>query len=115
MITTKLENNTVNVAVLGEFTLSDYKEFEEAVLYGLKFKGTLNLLFDLRDMAGFTLDLAWEEIKFSREHQFDFNKIAIVTKDQWLNWSAWIQRLFVDAKIQVFEDYDIAHNWILPS
>ncbi len=114
MIAIKLEQDTVNLAVLGEFTLSDYKEFEAAVLYGLKFKGSLNLLIDLRDMSGFTLDVAWEEIKFSREHQFDFNKIAVVTRDKWISWSAWIQRLFLDAKIQMFEDYDVAHNWIIP-
>lgn len=112
MITSKLENNTINVAVLGEFTLADYKEFEEAVIYGIQFKGPLNILFDLRDMISFTVDVAWEEIKFSREHPFDFRKIAIVTDDQWLNWSAWIQRLFTDANIQVFDDYNVAHNWV---
>ena len=112
MITTKLEENTVNVVVLGEFTLADYKEFEEAVLYGIQFKGPLNILFDLRDMADFTLDVAWEEIKFSREHRFDFRKIAIVADSQWIAWSTWIQRLFTDADIQVFEDYELAHNWV---
>jgi len=112
MITSKLEENTVNVAVLGEFTLADYKEFEEAVLYGIQFKGPVNILIDLRDMVGFTVDVAWEEIKFSREHRFDFHKIAVVTDTRWNNWSAWIQRLFTDAKVQVFEDYDVAHNWV---
>lgn len=111
MITTKIENNTINVAVLGEFTLADYKEFEEAVLRSIQSKGPLNILFDLRDMIGFTIDVAWEEIKFSREHPFDFSKIAIVTGDQWVAWSAWISRLFTDANTQVFDDYDVAHNW----
>ena len=112
MITTKLENNTVNVTVFGEFTLADYKEFEEAVLYGIQFKGPLNILFDLRGMLGFTVDVAWEEIKFSREHPFDFRKIAIVSSGQWISWSTWIQRLFTDAKLESFDDYDVAHNWV---
>lgn len=111
MITSKLENNTVDVAVLGEFTLADYKEFETTVLYGIQSQGPLNILFDLRDMLDFTVDVAWEEIKFSREHASDFRKIAIVTNDQWVAWSTWIQRLFTNAQIQVFEDYDTAKNW----
>ena len=112
MITLKLEENTVSVVILGEFTLADYKEFEEAVLYGIQFKGPLNLLFDLRDMVDFTVDVAWEEIKFSREHRFDFRKIAIVADSQWVAWSSWVQRLFTDADIQLFEDYELAHNWV---
>ena len=72
----------------------------------------LEILFDLRGMLGFTVDVAWEEIKFSREHPFDFRKIAIVSSGQWISWSTWIQRLFTDAKLQSFDDYDVAHNWV---
>jgi hypothetical protein len=112
MITIDMKDNLVNVAVLGKFTIKDYKEFEEAVLYGIQFQGTLNLLFDLRDMVGFTLDVAWEEIKFTREHPYNFDKIAVVTDDQWITWSSWLSRLYVDADIQVFQNYDEAANWI---
>jgi len=112
MISISLKDNLVNVAVLGEFTIADYKEFEEAVLFGLKFQGTVNVLIDLRDMLGFTVDVAWEEIKFSRQHARDFGKIAVVTDDQWITWSAWLSRAFVEADIQVFADYDAAQGWI---
>ena len=33
MITTDHKENRVNVTVFGEFTLADYKEFEEVVNY----------------------------------------------------------------------------------
>lgn len=112
MITINVTDNLVNVAVLGEFTLADYREFEQAVQYGIQFQGTLNLLFDLRDMLGFTVDVAWQDIKFSRQHPYDFGKIAVVTSDQWIAWSAWLSRLFMDADIQAFDDYDTASAWI---
>ncbi|MEW5942381.1 MAG: STAS/SEC14 domain-containing protein [Pseudomonadota bacterium] len=112
MITVEQNNNLVTVAVFGEFTLADYKEFEDMVRYRLKFEEKVNLLLDLRDMVGFTLDVAWEEIKFSREHATDFEKIAVVTDDQWLTWSAWLSRMFVDAEIGVFGDYDEAAAWV---
>ena len=113
MITIEQTDNLVNVAVLGEFTLADFKTFEEQSLYKLKSPGTVNLLFDLRGMIDYTVDVAWEEIKFfSREHNHDFNKIAVVTSDQWLTWQAWLSRIFIDADIEVFNDYDEALAWV---
>jgi hypothetical protein len=112
MITTEHGNGLVSIAVFGEFTLSDYKEFEELVLYKLKFEGKQNLLMDLRDMTGFTIDVAWEEIRFSREHKQDFGRIAIVTDDQWVTWSAWISQLFVEADVQVFPNEEEARQWV---
>jgi hypothetical protein len=112
MITIEENNNLVNIAVMGEFTIADFKQFEEHALYKLKAPGTINLLFDLRGMLGYTPDVAWEELKFfRREHNHDFNKIAVVTDDQWLTWQAWLSRLFVDADIRAFSDYAEAQDW----
>lgn len=113
MITIEQTPSLISVSVLGEFTLADFKQFEEQALLHLKSPGAVNLLFDLRDMISYTVDVAWEEIKFfSREHQHDFSKIAVVTDDQWLTWQAWISRLFVDANIVTFSDYAEASSWI---
>jgi hypothetical protein len=112
MITTEHSPNLVAVAVFGEFTLADYREFEEIVNYKVKFEGPVNLLFDLRQMVGFTLDVAWEEIKFSRRHAHDFVRIAVLTEDQWLTWSAWISQIFVDAEVLVFSDEGQARAWL---
>ena len=51
MITIEQTENLVNVAVLGEFTIADFKSIEEQSLYKLKSPGELNLLFDLRAMV----------------------------------------------------------------
>ena len=113
MITIEQTENLVNVAVLGEFTIADFKTFEEQTVYKLKSPGELNLLFDLRAMVGYTLDVAWEEIKFfRREHNHDFSKIAVVTDNQWITWQAWLSRIFVDADIEVFTDYEEARDWV---
>lgn len=79
MITIDHSVNRVNVTVFGEFTLADYKEFEEIVNYKVRFEGPVDLFFDLSQMAGLTLDVAWEELKFSRAHANDFKRIAVVT------------------------------------
>ncbi|MEW5890640.1 MAG: STAS/SEC14 domain-containing protein [Pseudomonadota bacterium] len=113
MIVTDLQGSLVSVTVYGEFTLADYKEFEELVNYRVKFQETVNLLMDLRQMAGFTLDVAWEDLRFSRAHSRDFGKIAILTSSQWMTWSAWLQQIFVDADVCVFDDEQAAREWLL--
>jgi len=113
MITIEQTDSLVNVAVMGEFTLADFKTFEEQSLYKLNTPGTINLLFDLRAMINYTVDVAWEEIKFFRsEHNHDFSKIAVITDDQWITWQAWLSRIFVDADIRVFTNYQEAQSWM---
>jgi hypothetical protein len=112
MITTDQKESRVNLTVFGEFTLADYKEFEEVVNYKVKFEGPVSLFFDLREMSGFTIDMALEEIRFARAHAHDFARIAILTDDQWVAWSAWLSKIFVDADVRVFEDVDDAEAWL---
>ncbi len=112
MINIEKTQNTVVVAVIGEFTLADYKDFEDKVLHQYHFDGRANLLFDWRDMVDYSVDVAWEEIKFMREHGSEFGRVAVVTDDQWQAWSAWVSNLFIDADVAVFLDYDEALEWV---
>lgn len=111
MISLNVKDNQIGVTVMGQFTLDDYHEFEQAVCYGIQFQGAVNLLFDLRDMLSYSVDVAWEELKFSREHKNDFGRIAILTGDQWVAWSMWLNRLFMSADIRLFDDLDLAQAW----
>jgi len=112
MISLDIKNNQIAVSVMGQFTLDDYREFEQAVGYGIQFQGQVNLLFDLRDMLSYSLDVAWEELKFSREHKNDFGRIAILTDDQWTAWSMWLNRSFMSADIRLFDDLEMAQAWV---
>ncbi|MBU2642359.1 MAG: STAS/SEC14 domain-containing protein [Gammaproteobacteria bacterium] len=112
MISLDVKNNLISVSVMGQFTLDDYREFEQAVCYGIQFQGKVDLLFDLRDMLSYSLDVAWEELKFSREHKNDFGRIAILTDDQWMAWSMWLNRSFMSAEIHLFDDLEMAQAWV---
>jgi hypothetical protein len=112
MITMDFSGSCVAAAVLGEFTLDDFREFEEFVLSGVDFSGPVDLLFDLREMAGFTVDVAVEEVKFSRTHGGDFRRIAVLTESEWVAWSAWLEQSFVAADLRVFDDEAAARAWL---
>jgi hypothetical protein len=112
MIVTDHKDNLVSVAILGEFTLADFRELEELVGHTVKFEGPVNLLLDFREMAAFTVDVAWREIRFTREHAGDFARVAVLTHSQWVTWSAWLSRAFVAADVEVFEDEAEARGWL---
>src|SRR4051812_14364873 len=112
MIAIEETDNLINIAVFGEFTLADYKEFEDKVIARSRSALKMNVLFDWHDMLSYTLDVAWEDIKFIREHGNEFNRVAIVTEDQWQAWSAWVSNLFLNADIRVFSSYADARKWV---
>jgi hypothetical protein len=112
MITIQEADNLISVAVFGEFTLADFREFEEQVLYKSRADRKVDVLFDWRDMLDYTVDVAWEDITFIREHGNDFGRIAIITDNQWRAWAAWVFNLFVDADIRVFSNYADARAWL---
>ena len=112
MINIEHRDNLVAVTVFGEFTLADYKEFEEVVNFKVRFEGPVDLYFDLSQMADLTIDVAWEEIKFSRAHPDDFKRVAVVTDSQWVTWSAWLSQTFVSADVEVFDNADEANSWL---
>ena len=112
MITIDNTNTQVSATVFGEFTLADFKEFEQVVNHQVRFEGPVNLLFDLRTMAAVTVDTVLEEIRFARAHAHDFARVAVLTDDQWISWSAWLSQAFVDADVRVFDDVEDAQRWL---
>jgi hypothetical protein len=112
MIITDHQPHRVSITVYGELTLADYREFEELVNYTVKFDAPVDLCFDLSQMAGATLDVALEDLKFSRAHAQDFRRIAVVTDSQWVAWSAWLSQTFMSAAVEVFDTPESAQAWL---
>lgn len=113
MITISQKTGYVQVVVIGEFTLQDYKEFEENALYHFKFEGPTNILFDLREMLHYTMDVAVEELRFLQKNKQSFGRVAVISHDQIVNWGVWLNALLSDAEIQHFNDIEDADAWIL--
>ncbi|MGH8678575.1 MAG: STAS/SEC14 domain-containing protein [Burkholderiales bacterium] len=115
MISIEHEDRLTVVGVFGEFKIADYRRFEEEVGKQLARQGAMNLLIDLRDMLGFTLDVAIEDLKFAREHAHDIGRIAILSERDWVAWITLLSRLFMDAEIRVFDSEPQAREWLADS
>lgn len=115
MITIETTADLLRINVFEELNLDDYKELESAITDTLKSAERVKLLFDLRKMSGFTLDVAWEDIKFVSQHSHDFERIAVITDDQWISWASWVNAAFTDAKIEIFPNPEDAASWVSAS
>lgn len=112
MITIQHEGALITVGVFGEFSVSDYREFEREVLATLRTAGKVDLLFDLRDMLDYTIDVAWEDIRFVRAHANDFRCVAIIARDDLTVWLGWLTRLISGADVRVFDSEKQAREWL---
>lgn len=112
MIRIEQESDCLAVEVNGEFSAADFKEFEACALYQIRFHGALRLLLDLRHMQSYTIDVVWHELRFAREHRQSFDRVAVISDNQWLSWTGWIANLFFDADVATFDDHLIARAWL---
>lgn len=112
ILITQAQADSIEMTVAGTFSVADYQEFETKALEMLAKGIQPKALFDLRAMDGYTLDMLWEDLQFSRHHPQDFSRIAVVTHDEWVSWAAWINRLFLDVDVQIFEDIASAQAWL---
>jgi len=112
MIVIEEDKDLLKATVYAELSLADFREFETAVNNELRRAPKLELLLDLTNMSGYTLDVAWEDLKFTRAHAHDFKRIAVVTGSQWVMWLGWLPAAFTDAEIEHFEDAGAALAWL---
>lgn len=98
--------------VYGKLSLSDYREFEQALTGEVARHGPVDVLLDLTEMTGFSLDAALEDLKFNRAHARDYRRIAVVAGNQWVAWMTWLSGVFTQTDVQEFPDLDAANAWL---
>lgn len=112
MLTTDVLPNRIEMRAFGTLTVADFKAFEEEGDYRVLFKGPIDVLLDLRNMLSCSIDAALEELRYARAHPSDFRRVAVLTTDQVVTWSAWLAQFFVDANIRTFSDESDAKAWL---
>ncbi len=112
MITIQHENTLTVVGIFATFEVEDFRRIETEIEQQLRAHGQIDLLVDLRGMLGYTLDTALEDIRFTREHARDVGRVAILSEDNSVVWTALLSRLFVKAEIRVFDTESGAREWL---
>ena len=112
MITIQHEGDLTVVGVFARLEIADFRRLEDEIESQLRLPGRLDLLVDMRGMLGYTLDVAFEDLRFTREHAHDVGRVAILSENDAVIWTALLSELFVRAEIRVFDDETIARDWL---
>jgi hypothetical protein len=112
MITIQHEGSLTVVGVFARLEIADFRRLEEEIESQLGLLGRIDLLVDLRGMLGYTLDVAFEDLRFTREHAHDVGRIAILSENDAVVWTALLSELFVRAEIRVFDGETLAREWL---
>jgi hypothetical protein len=113
MISIREQDYGLDVALFNEFTLSDFKLFEEALIKRVAEIGHPHVLLDLSELKDFTLDMALEELRFARTHDKDFGRVAIVVSDVWIKLAAHLAGLLSRGHSQYFDTSEAAQAWLM--
>ena len=71
------------------------------------------LLLDLSLMRDFTIDMAWEQVRFTRQHIGEFGLIAIVVNDWWIELGARLSNLLSMQHAKYFKTAEEAQAWLM--
>lgn len=112
MISIRVQDYGLDVAIYNEFTLADFKEFEKAVLDQAAAGKQPDVLLNMSEVVDFTIDMALEELKFVRAHDQDFGRLAVVVTDAWIKLAAHIAGLLADTDSAFFETVEEAQAWL---
>ena len=114
MISIRQQSYGLNVALFNEFTVEDFKLLEQSVADVLQEHEQPDLLLDLSLMRDFTIDMAWEQVRFTRQHIGEFGLIAIVVNDWWIELGARLSTLLSMHHAKYFKTAEEAQTWLLP-
>ncbi len=83
----------------------------ENAIKGIK-KPKIEVLIDATDFEGWSLEAAWDDLKFGMKHKDEFRKIAFVGNKKYEEYGIKISNWFLSGEMQYFEDVNAAKEWI---
>lgn len=113
MISIRQQSYGLNVALFNEFTVEDFRLLEQSVLDVVGEHDKPDLLLDLSLMRDFTIDMAWEQIRFTRQNAEHFGLIAIVVNDWWIELGTRLSNLLLLQHAKYFKTAEEAQAWLL--
>jgi hypothetical protein len=108
------DNIFLALSIHGKLTHEDYERFVpmvENIVKDCK-EAKISVLADAREFAGWELEAAWDDFKFSIKHFNKFDRIAIVGNRKWEEFVVKLSNLWTPYEIHFFEDYDEAVEWV---
>ncbi|MBB5211237.1 STAS/SEC14 domain-containing protein [Microbulbifer hydrolyticus] len=72
----------------------------------------VDVLFDMRDLTGWEIRAAWDDLKLGLKHGRQFNRVAMVGDKQWQEVAAKVGSWFIGGEAKIFDDRAQAVAWL---
>lgn len=104
-------DNVVGIKVDGKLTKEDYAVLIPYLENLITEYGRVSVLCDLTDFEGIELEAFWKDFKFSIRHLRDFERLAVVGDQRWLEWCTKVFTPMVKTEMKYFGPDRLAEAW----
>lgn len=104
----------IKMKLIGKLTHEDYETIVpliESSLASVEYPD-ISLLVDATQFDGWSLEAAFDDLKFGLKHNEDFKKIAFVGNKSWQEYGVKLSNWFMSGSMHYFENIDEAIEWL---
>ncbi len=105
------EDHLFAFRITGKLTHDDYQRFLPTLEELIEEYGKISLLIELENFHGWELEAALDDYRFGKEHEQDFERIAIVGDKDWMRWLVKLAQPFIEGEVRFFEHDQIQEAW----
>jgi len=105
------EDNIFAIRISGKLTHEDYQQFLPKLENLLKTEKNISLLIELDNFQGAKLEAIKDDFNFTRTHQEDFEKVAIVGDKQWQKWITLLSKPLLKGDVKYFSHTALQDAW----
>lgn len=104
----------LSVTIVGKLTHQDYESMVpmlESAIEGID-KPRIKVFIDARELEGWELHTAWDDLKMGIKHRTEFSKIAMVGNKKWQECVAKVSSWFIPGEVKTFDTVEEAMDWL---
>lgn len=104
----------ISIKAVGRLSHEDYLAITpmlEAALSRVEGRG-MRVLLDARELEGWELRAAWDDLKLGLKHGSEFGKIALYGQPGWQTLAAQVGNWFISGEVKAFDDEAAAIDWL---
>ncbi|HEY8569940.1 STAS/SEC14 domain-containing protein [Microbulbifer sp.] len=75
----------------------------------------IDVLFDMRELEGWEIRAAWDDLKLGVKHGRQFDRVAMVGSKYWQEIAAKVGTWFIGGEARIFEHREEALAWLQES
>jgi hypothetical protein len=103
---------TAKLQLQGQLAEGEYDQLTQRFAELINRYGEVDLLVDTFELAGYTPQTLWHDMRFTSQHRNDFRRVAVVSDATWQKWLVNLADPIVAGEVAYFTDYQKAEQWL---